>query len=213
MPPETRPDAPTQLLDARPRGTPTGAEPPTEVCKRSANLVTWCGRCATGIIHVRCANDHAIGHGVDGCIGAYRAKDIAARSLLCLGCWTIHRPYVDESDEDEVERGDQSERHPNRLRWRWPGRLKEPLNTASRRERAVHAELGDGQTIGDDRAARRPRREVAAPRPQQRSALRRRSGAMPASRHTPVRTTTSASRHAPPAPDPPARTCTHTPMV
>ena len=152
VPPETRPDAPTQLLDARPRGTPTGAEPPTEVCKRSANLVTWCGRCATGIIHVRCANDHAIGHGVDGCIGAYRAKDIAARSLLCLGlgCWTIHRPYVDESDEDEVERGDQSEQHPNRLRWRWPGRLKEPLNTASRREREqVTVSMRDIHQVSD----------------------------------------------------------------
>ena len=35
------------------------------------------------------------------------------------------RPYVDESDEGEVERGDQPVRHPHRLRWRWPGRLKE----------------------------------------------------------------------------------------
>ena len=115
VPPETRPDAPTQLLDARPRGAPTGAGPSTEVRKRSANLVTWCERCATGI-HIRCANDHAIGHGGDDCIGAYRAKDITARSLLCLDCWATHRPYVDESDEDEVERGDQPERHPNRLR-------------------------------------------------------------------------------------------------
>ena len=140
VPPETRPDAPTQLLDARPRSTPTGADASTEVRKRSANLMTWCERCATGI-HIRCANDHAIGHGGDDCIGAYRAKDIAARSLLCLDCWTTHRPYVDESDEDEVERGDQPERHPNRLRWRWPGRLKELLDTAARRERAAHAEL------------------------------------------------------------------------
>ena len=90
VPPETRPGAPTQLLDARSRGTPTGAEPSTEVRKRSANLITWCERCATGI-HIRCANDHVIGHGGDGCIGAHRAKDIAARSLLCLGCWTTHR--------------------------------------------------------------------------------------------------------------------------
>ena len=74
---------------------------------------------------------------------------------------------------------------------------------AARRERAAHAELGDGRTIGDERAARRPRCAVAAPRTQQRSALRRRSGAMPASRHTSVRTTASASRHAPPASDPP----------
>ena len=114
VPPKTRPDAPTQLLDARPRDTPTGAEPPTEVRKRSANLVPWCERCATGI-HIRCANDHTVGHGGDGCIGAYRAKDIAARYLLCLGCWTTHQPNVDESDEDELGRGDQPERHPNRL--------------------------------------------------------------------------------------------------
>ena len=90
-------------------------------------------------------------HSHDDCIGAYRATDIAARSQLCLGCWTTHRPYVDESDEDEIERGDQPERHPNRLRWLWPGRLKELLDTAVRRERAAHAELGEGRTIGDER--------------------------------------------------------------
>ena len=73
---------------------------------------------------------------------------------------------------------------------------------AARRERAAHAELGNGRTIGNERAARRPRRAVAAPRPQQRSTQRRRSGALPASRRTSVRTTTSASRHAPPAPEP-----------
>ena len=100
VPPDTRPDAPMQLLDARPRGTPTGAEPSTEVRKCSANLMAWCERCATGI-HIRCANDHAIGHRGDDCIGAYRAKGIAARSLLCLGCWMTHQPYVDESDGDE----------------------------------------------------------------------------------------------------------------
>ena len=206
VPPETRPDAPTQLLGARPRSTPTGAVPSTEVRKRSANLMTWCEWCTTGI-HIRCANGHAIGHGGDDCIGAYRyrAKDIAARSLLCLDCWTTHRPYVDESDEGELERGDQPERHPNWLRWRWPGRLKELLDTAARRERAAHADMGDGRTTGDERAARRPRRAVAAPRPQQRSVQRRRSGALPPPRHTPVRTTTSVSRHAPPAPDPPPR--------
>ena len=64
-----------------------------------------CERCATGI-HIRCANDHAIGYGGDDYTGAYRAKDIAASSLLCFDFWTTHRPYVDESDEDEVERGD-----------------------------------------------------------------------------------------------------------
>ena len=122
VPPETRPaDAVTQILDARRMSAATGADAAAEVRKRSANLMAWCERCATGI-HFRCANDHAIGHGGDDCIGAYRAKDIAARSLLFLGCWTTYRPYVDESDEDEVERGDQPERHTNRLRWRWPAR-------------------------------------------------------------------------------------------
>ena len=76
-----------------------------------------------------------------------------------------HSPtlYVDESEEDKIERGDQPKRYPNRLRWRWPGRLKESLVTAARRERAVHAELGNGRTIGDERAARWSRRAVTAP--------------------------------------------------
>ena len=51
------------------------------------------------------------------------------------------------------------------FRWRWPGRVKELFDTAARRERAAHAELGDGRTIGDERAARWPRRAVAAPKP------------------------------------------------
>ena len=130
VPPETRPDAVTQILGARRMRAAAGADAAVEVRKRPANLMTWCERCATGI-HFRCANDHAIGHGGDDCIGAYRAKDIAARSLLCLDCWATHRPYVDESDGDEVERGDQPERCPNRLRWRWPGRPKESLDAAA----------------------------------------------------------------------------------
>ena len=117
--------------------------------------MTWCEQCAIGI-HIRCANDHAIGHGEDDCIGFYRAKDIAAKSLLCLGCWTTHRLYADESDEEEIERGDQPERHPNRLRWWWAGRLKETLNTAARRERATHAELDDGRSHHPQRASRTP---------------------------------------------------------
>ena len=150
---DAEPDAVTQLLGARLRSTTTGADAATEVRKRSANLMTLCERCATGI-HIRCANDHAIENDGDDCIGAYRAKDISARSLLCLDCWRTDRPYVDESDEDEVG-GDQPERHPNRLRWRWPGRLKELLDAAARRERASHAELlGGGRTTGDERAAR-----------------------------------------------------------
>ena len=71
------------------------------------------------------------------------------------------------SDEDEVERGDQPERHPNRLRWRWPGWLKESLDAAARLERSAHAgPLDDGHTKGEERAARRARRAVAPPRPQ-----------------------------------------------
>ena len=98
-PPETRPGAQAWLLDARPSDTPTGAGPSTEVRKRSANLVTWCERCAIGI-HIRCADDQAIGHAGDDHIGNYCAKKIAAKSFLCHGCWTTHKPYVDESDED-----------------------------------------------------------------------------------------------------------------
>ena len=90
VPPETRPGAVTQVLGARWMSAATGADAAAEVRNHSANLMTWCERCATGI-HFRCANDHAIGHGSDDCIGAYRAKDIAARSLLCLGCWATHR--------------------------------------------------------------------------------------------------------------------------
>ena len=58
--------------------------------------MTWCERCATGI-HFRCANHHAIRHGGDDCIGSYCAKDIAAKSLLCLGCGATRRPYVNEA--------------------------------------------------------------------------------------------------------------------
>ena len=79
--------------------------------------MTWCKRCAIGI-HFRCADDHAIGHAGDDYIGNYCAKDIAAKSFLCHGCWTTHKPYVGESDEDEFERDTNPERHPNRLRWR-----------------------------------------------------------------------------------------------
>ena len=85
------PDAVTELLGARLRSTTTGADAATEVRKRSANLMTWCERCATGI-YIRCANDHAIGNDGDDCTGAYRAKEIAARSLLCLDCWRTTDP-------------------------------------------------------------------------------------------------------------------------
>ena len=92
---------------------------------------------------------------------------------LCHDCWATHKPYVDESDEDELERDTNPERHPNRSRWRWPGRLKESLDAAVRRERVARAEVGGGHAAGDERAAGRPRRAAAAPRPRKRSASRR----------------------------------------
>ena len=56
--PEMRPGSPTRPPGARPSDTPNGAGPSAEVRKRSANLVTWCERCAIGI-RIRCADDHA----------------------------------------------------------------------------------------------------------------------------------------------------------
>ena len=79
--------------------------------------MTWCERCAVGI-HFYCANDHALGHSGDDHIGNYGAKDIAAKSVLCHDCWSTYKPYVDESDEEEIEADTNPERHPNRLRWR-----------------------------------------------------------------------------------------------
>ena len=76
-------------------------------------MMAWCERCAIGI-HLRCADDHAIGHSGDDHIGNYCAKGIAAKSFLCHDCWPTHKPYVDESDEDEVECDTNPERHPNR---------------------------------------------------------------------------------------------------
>ena len=92
-PPKTRLGAPAQLLDTRPSDTPTDTAPSTEVRKRSANLMAWCERCAIGI-HIRCADDHAIGHAGDNHIENYCAKDIAAKSFLCHGCSATHKPYV-----------------------------------------------------------------------------------------------------------------------
>ena len=166
--------------------------------------MAWCERCAIEI-HFHYADDHAIGHSGDDHIGNYGAKDISAKSFLCHECWSTHKPYVDESDEKEIESDTNPERHPNRLRWGWPGRLKEALDAAARRERAASAVVGDSQVAGDGRAARRPRRAAAAPKPKplHRPASRRPSGAAPASRHTTERTRTSPGRHTPPAPVPP----------
>ena len=94
--------------------------------------MTWCERCAVGI-HFYCANDHALEHPGDDHIGSYRAKDIAAKSVLCHDCWSTYKPYVDESDGEEIEEDTNPERHPDRLRWRWPGRLKEALDTEAKR--------------------------------------------------------------------------------
>ena len=118
-------------------------------------------RCAVGI-HFYCANDHALEHPGDDHIGNYRAKDITAKSFLCHDCWSTYKPYVDESDEEEIEGDTDPERHPNRLRWIWPGRLKEALDAPARRECAANAVASGGQATGDERAARRPRRATAA---------------------------------------------------
>ena len=109
--PEVRAGSPTQPTDPRPSDAPNAAEPSTEVCKRSANLMAWCERCAFGI-HFYCANDHALGHSGDGHIGNYGAKDIATKSVLDHGCWSTYKPYVDESDEEEIEGDTNPERHP-----------------------------------------------------------------------------------------------------
>ena len=74
--------------------------------------MAWCGRCAVGI-HFYCANDHALEHAEEDCIGNYRAKDIAAKSGLCHDCWSTYKPYVDGSDEDEIDADTNPERHPN----------------------------------------------------------------------------------------------------
>ena len=162
--------------------------------------MTWCERCAIGI-HFRCADDHAIGHSGDDHIGNYCAKDIAAKSFLCHDCWSTHKPYVDESDEEEIEGDTNPERHPNRLRWRWPGRLKEALDTAARRERAARAEAGRRPSAaGDGRAARRPRRASGSP-PGHASGRRR---ADPPGRRRPLGTRPS-ERGPPPADTPPRR--------
>ena len=92
----------------------------------------------------------------------YRAKDIAAKSVLCHDCWSTYKPYVDESDEDEIEADTNPERHPNRLRWRWPGRLKEALDAEAKRERSARAAAGGSQAADGERAAHRPKRTVAA---------------------------------------------------
>ena len=77
--------------------------------KRSADLMAWCKRCAVGI-HFHCANDHALEHAEEDCIGNYRANAIAAKSGLCHDCWSTYEPYVDESDEDEIDADTNPER-------------------------------------------------------------------------------------------------------
>ena len=85
--PEVPVGSPTQPTGPRSSGAPNAAEPSTGVRKRSANLMTWCERCAIGI-HFYGSNDHALRHSGDGRIGNYDAKDIAAKSVLCHDCWS-----------------------------------------------------------------------------------------------------------------------------
>ena len=153
--PVVRAGSPTEPTGPRPSAASAASGPSTEVRKRSANLTTWCERCAVGI-RFYCANDHALEHSGGDFIGNYGAKDIAAKSVLCHGCWSTYKPYVDESDEEEIEADINPERHPNRLRWRWPGRLKEALDAAAKRERSTLAAAG-GSQAGGERAARRPK--------------------------------------------------------
>ena len=115
--PDVRAGSPTQPTGPRSSDAPSAVEPSAEVRKRSANLMTWCERFAIGI-HFYCANDHALGHSGDDHVGNCGAKDIAAKSVLCHDLWSTYKPYVDESDEEEIEGDTNPERHPNRLRWR-----------------------------------------------------------------------------------------------
>ena len=115
--PVVRKGSPTEPTDPQPSAALAASEPSAEVRKRSADLMTWCQRFAVGI-HFYSAHDHASEHAGEDCNGYYRAKDIAAKSGLCHDCWSTYRPYVDESDEGDVDADTNPERHPNRLRWR-----------------------------------------------------------------------------------------------
>ena len=199
-------DAQTNVAPARPGVT-------AEVLKRSADQMTWCERCAVGI-HFRCAQDHALAHG-DKCHGYYRPKDVTTETGLCYECWSTYKPYMDESDEDE-DPDDNPERHPNRLRWRWPGRLKAALDAEARRERSAHTMAGGNSDTDGRRTARRATRAAAANsarptrrptataagKPPRRRATRRPSVAAPASGDV-TRRSSTATRHPPPTPAPP----------
>ena len=199
-------DAQVNVAPARPGVT-------AEVLKRSADQMTWCERCAVGI-HFRCAQDHALAHG-DKCHGYYRQKDVTTETGLCYECWSTYKPYMDESDEDE-DPDDNPERHPNRLRWRWPGRLKAALDAEARRERSAHTMAGGTSDTDVRRTARRATRAAAANgarptrrptataagNPPRRRSTRRPSVAAPASGGVTRRSPTTA-RHPPPTPAPP----------
>ena len=170
--------------------------------------MTWCERCAVGI-HFHCANDHALEHAGEDCIGYYRAKDIAAKSGLCHDCWSTYKPYVDESDEDEIDADTNPERHPNRLRWRWPGRLKEALDAEAKRERSARAAAGGSQAADGGRTARRSKRTATADngrtarRPRRATADRQAippTGAAPTSGRGATPWTHSRTHSAPPRP-------------
>ena len=163
--PDVRAGSPTQPTSARPSDTPNAAEPSAEIRKRSANLMTWCERCAIGILF-RCAADHAIGHSGDDHIGNYCAKDITAKSFLCHDCRSTHKPYVDESDEDDIECDTNPERYPNRLRWRWPGRLKAEGGTRHGRQAGTRRSCRGGRRPSGWRRARRTPAQMRSGSPQ-----------------------------------------------
>ena len=205
-PPDGRADPPAGHADAQANARPSALEATTEVLKRSADHMTWCERCAVGI-HFYCAQDYALAHG-DDCHGYYGRRDVATNSGLCYDCWSTHRPYMDDSDED-ADSDYNPKRHPNRLRWHWPGRLKAALDAEARRERSASARGGGSQAADGGRAARRagraadtgggsntrrPMVATARSRPR-RPAPRRSTGAAQALGNAAVRSTL-ADRHA-----------------
>ena len=174
--------------------------------------MTWCERCAVGI-HFYCANDHALEHSGDDHIGNYRAKDIAAKSVLCHDCWSTYKPYVDESDEEEIEG-----RHQPRAAPQPPpvAMARPPEGSARRRGQAgTLRPCRGGRQPGRRRRTRRapaqtrkqplatdaPRVDPDAQRQTGHSAGRRRAD--PRGRRRPSGTRPGAQR--PPSPDTPPR--------
>ena len=85
-PPEVRAGSPTEPTGPQLSAASAASVPSAEVRKRSANLMTWCERCAVGI-HFYCANDHALEHSGDDHIGKRGSNshtDVVTRPRLSL---------------------------------------------------------------------------------------------------------------------------------